>query len=133
MVCDIDGTLALIGDRNPYDWRNSKEDLLNSPVAVVLHGLHATGLAVVYVSGRPEEARPITQRWLDLRVGIWGELHLRADGDGRRDAIVKREIYETAIRPRFDVQLVLDDRSQVVEMWRSDLHLPCFQVAAGDF
>ena len=32
----------------------------------------------------------------------------------------------------FDVKFVLDDRDQVVEMWR-DMGLPCFQVAPGDF
>lgn len=130
---DIDGTLALHHARNPYDWREAHADELHEPVALVLHSLHRAGLAIVYVSGRPEDARSITEDWLRVHVGVAGQLHLRASSDNRRDAIIKREIYEAHIRPHHDVVVVFDDRDQVVRMWREELGLTCFQVAPGDF
>jgi len=46
---------------------------------------------------------------------------------------VDKEIYKAKIEPNYDVYLVLDDRNQVVDMWRKELQLPCFQVWYGDF
>lgn len=57
---------------------------------------------------------------------------MRPEGDIRKDSIVKREIFENYIRDYYNIQFVLDDRNQVVEMWRS-LGLKCLQVAEGDF
>jgi hypothetical protein len=57
---------------------------------------------------------------------------MRVAGDHRKDSIVKQEIFENHIDGMFDVQFVLDDRDQVVTMWRS-LGLQCFQVAEGNF
>lgn len=59
-------------------------------------------------------------------------LHMRKTGDMRKDAIVKREIFDGEIKDYFFIEFVLDDRNQVVEMWR-DLGLTCFQVADGNF
>jgi hypothetical protein len=57
---------------------------------------------------------------------------MREAGDSRKDSIVKQELYERHIKPSYDVFVVLDDRNQVVDMWRS-LGLVCLQVAPGDF
>jgi hypothetical protein len=59
-------------------------------------------------------------------------LHLRAVGDHRKDAVVKREIFDREVRDRYRVVGVFDDRMQVVAMWR-ELGLTVFQVAEGDF
>ena len=80
-----------------------------------------------------ESARTETEAWL-RRHGIagWVELHMRPVGDYRRDDLVKRELYEALIANHYRVELVLDDRTRVVKMWRS-LGLTCLQVAEGDF
>lgn len=57
---------------------------------------------------------------------------MRPEGDIRKDSIVKRELFEKYVRPYYNIEFVLDDRNQVVEMWRS-LGLKCLQVAEGDF
>lgn len=132
-IFDVDGTLALHDQRDPYDWENAASDGPNQPVIDVLRALKTAGLSIVYVSGRPEAARAITQTWLDHHVGVPGPLHLRESGDVRRDSIVKREVYENAIQLACDVVAVFDDRDQVVSMWRNELGLTCFQVAYGDF
>lgn len=130
---DVDGTLALRGDRDPYDWSSADFDKPNAPVIATLQALQAAGLSVVYVSGRPEESRALTGSWIAREVGVQGPLFLRADKDFRKDAVIKREIYEHHIADEYDVAMVFDDRDQVVAMWRDELRLTCFQVAPGAF
>jgi hypothetical protein len=59
-------------------------------------------------------------------------LIMRATGDMRKDSIIKQELLEREIVPNSFVDFVLDDRNQVVDMWRS-LGLTCLQVDYGDF
>ena len=54
------------------------------------------------------------------------------EGDHRKDCYVKYDIAKT-IQKEFKILSVLDDRNQVVDMWRNGLKLPCFQVADGNF
>ena len=54
---DIDGTIALRSGRDPFEWKLAGQDLPNKPVVSVLRALVASGLSVIYVSGRPESAR----------------------------------------------------------------------------
>ena len=37
------------------------------------------------------------------------------------------------VPPKPNILFVMDDRDQVVSMWRNELGLTCFQVAEGDF
>ena len=130
---DLDGTLALHVKRGPHQWQKAATDAPNAPVVAVLKALHNDGVTIVYMSGRPEAARAITTKWLARHVGIDGELYLRLSADNRRDAIVKRELYDKHIRSKHDVIGVFDDRDQVVDMWRKELGVTCFQVAYGNF
>ena len=57
---------------------------------------------------------------------------MRKQHDNRADWIVKKELFVDEISNIYDVKFVLDDRQQVVDMWRS-LGLTCFQVAEGNF
>ncbi|GAA1940098.1 AAA family ATPase [Amycolatopsis minnesotensis] len=133
VLVDIDGTIALMGDRSPFDMARVGEDAPNRPVIEIVWSLYQQGYAVVFVSGRSEDARAETERWLQRHVGLPGyRLFMRSVGDGRRDSIVKRELFDRHIRERFNVLAVLDDRNQVVAMWR-ELGLVCLQVAEGAF
>lgn len=132
-VFDVDGTLAIHVGRGPYEWSKAATDAPNVGVVAVLQALNNDAVTIVYVSGRPEAARTITEDWIDRHIGVKGPLHLRPTNDNRRDAVVKREIYETHIRGSYNVIVVFDDRDQVVEMWRNELGLTCFQVGYGAF
>jgi hypothetical protein len=59
-------------------------------------------------------------------------LFMRPAGDSRKDSIVKRELFDRHVAGRWAVRGVIDDRRQVVEMWRA-MGLMCAQVAPGDF
>ena len=84
------------------------------------------------MSGRSSEFRAHTERWLQANNIRYSELHMRAEGDQRKDSIVKRELFDAHVRGKWNVSFVLDDRQQVVDMWRG-LGLVCLQVAPGDF
>ena len=136
IIVDVDGTLAHIDQRNPrnvYDASRAHEDLLDDAVSVVAGMCYSHGYKVIVLTGRSAEHREVTEAWLAANGVEYDELYTRSDGDKRKDSIVKRELYETHIKDRFKVKFVLDDRNQVVDMWRNELGLKCFQVAEGNF
>ncbi len=137
ILVDIDGTAAKIHDRSPFDWSNVGRDKPNTSVLNVVRAMRTAGYAVVFLSGRDSAARTETVSWLHRHLG-WTEssdyaLFMRPRNDMRKDSIVKRELFDAHIRGRYFVELVLDDRDQVVSLWRRDLGLTCWQVDYGDF
>ena len=133
VLVDIDGTVALMSDRSPFDWARVGSDNPNPAVIGAVRAMHAAGNAIVFCSGRDASCRAETEAWLDLYVGVPYEgLFMRPEGDSRKDAIVKREIFDDEVRDRWRIVGVFDDRQQVVRMWRA-LGLTVFQVAEGDF
>lgn len=138
VVVDLDGTLAHVqagpdGEppRSPYEEGRADEDAVDPVVAWHIEAYRKAGMAVVAVSGRDEgRGRDATQRWLDHHEIEVDALHMRPEGDCRPDHIVKREILHQEILPRYNTWVVLDDRQQVVDMWRHE-GLKTFAVAAG--
>jgi predicted kinase len=133
IICDLDGTLALMNGRNPFDASKCEEDLLNKPVANVLKTFQQLGHKIILLSGRKDEHKPQTINWLVQHNIQYDMLELRKTEDNRMDAIVKRELFDARIAGKFYVEFVLDDRNQVVDLWRNQLGLTCFQVNYGDF
>lgn len=132
ILVDIDGTLAHMQGRSPFDWKRVGEDAIDPEVRDIVQDFWDSGNEVILMSGRDAVCRKATERWLSDMHVPYDELYMRGEGDTRKDSIVKLELFDTHVRRRFNVRLVLDDRNQVVEMWRS-LGLKCFQVAPGDF
>jgi predicted kinase len=135
VLVDIDGTLARMVARKPFDWDKVATDAPMDDVIDLVNTLRVAGAEIVFLSGRDGSCYEATREWLARHVGPWtvsAHLHMRAPGDNRKDSVVKREIYEGKIRNYYNTWLVLDDRNQVVEMWRG-LGLRCLQVAPGDF
>ncbi|MEU4574836.1 hypothetical protein [Nonomuraea sp. NPDC023979] len=131
---DIDGTLALRGDRGPYEWDRVGEDQPNRPVVAIVQALLRDEHRIAYVSGRKERCRRQTEKWLRAHVGYWDDtegLWMRGNGDNRADTVVKREIYERHFA-HLRIAGVIDDRASVVAMWRR-LGLTVLQVAGGRF
>ncbi|MDX3640434.1 AAA family ATPase [Streptomyces sp. MB09-02B] len=133
VMCDIDGTLALRGDRGAYDFTRCEEDLLNVSVRGALRSFRsADGDVIVLLSGRGEEHRSRTEAWLRAHEVPYDELWMRAAGDQRRDDVVKAELFDRHVRHRFAVRVSLDDRDRVVAVWRR-MGLPTWQVNYGNF
>jgi hypothetical protein len=103
------------GARSPYDWHRVAEDTANPAVVDLVRALD-TGAAIVVMSGRDESCRLLTETWLAANGVPFDALFMRPAGDLRKDAIVKRELFEQHVAPRWAVRGVIDDRRQVVEM-----------------
>lgn len=131
ILCDIDGTLAHMVSRGPFDWGCVGEDILDDSVKCALDAMKLVG-QIILLSGRDGVCRPETEEWLERHGVKYDLLIMRAEGDNRKDSIVKRELFDSHIRDKYQVSFVLDDRNQVVEMWRQ-MGLKCFQVADGNF
>jgi len=148
LVCDLDGTLSLFNAkrndgsvdvryenahvRTPYDASKCDEDLLNEQVAAVIESLNKEGYHIIFCSGREDCYRAPTETFLKKHLSLSYDLYMRKTGDLRKDSVIKEEIYQTHIAPFYNVFLVLDDRTSVVNFWRSK-GLSCWQVAPGDF
>lgn len=132
IICDIDGTIAIKGNRNPFDWQRVDEDMPNSPVITLVKILQEAGKTIIFVSGRKEECRQKTIEWVNAQGIQIKDLFMRGDNDNRSDVLLKSEIYNIKIKDNYDIEFVLDDRDQVVQMWRK-IGLTCLQVAEGDF
>lgn len=129
---DIDGTLALMAGRGPFEWHRVGEDLPNPAVVEALQTF-AIHYGIILLSGRDEVCRVQTEDWLAKHVGNVGwKLFMRPEGDNRKDSIVKLELFTQHVEPFWRVKGVYDDRDQVVALWRS-IGLTCFQVAPGAF
>lgn len=131
IVCDIDGTLAHMHDRSPYDWSKVGNDKVDIPIAWLTSILFRS-VSVILVSGRDASCHKETQDWLAKNGICYTKLIMRKEGDNRPDEVVKEEIFNESIRENYNVRFVLDDRNKVVDMWRQ-LGLKCLQVAEGDF
>lgn len=131
IICDIDGTLAHMKDRSPYDWNKVGEDKVDPIIKNLLDAVKGYYI-IILISGRDEACREETKKWLEKHDIPHARLVMRPEGDIKKDSIVKRELFEKCIRPYYDIEFVLDDRNQVVDMWRS-LGIKCLQVQEGDF
>lgn len=145
IIVDIDGTLAHMNGRNPYDYGQVHTDVVDENVANIVRRyaqrdiMEATpDTYIIIVSGRDDTCKDETLKWLADNNIPFDEFYMRdhtlVDEDGNKldDTIIKKNIYEEMIKPRFNVRFVLDDRDRVVEMWRGE-GLKVLQVAEGDF
>jgi hypothetical protein len=143
VVFDIDGTLANINHRRVYletdppNWSKFNElmgdDTPNAPVVSLYMTLWISGrYELILASGRSERYRSITERWLTWNEIPFGRLVMRADGDYRADHRVKQDIHDRLISGGKSIVFVVDDRQQVVDMWRRN-GVMCLQCDVGDF
>lgn len=131
IIVDIDGTLAIRRDRSPYDWSKVGQDDVNETVASLVNSQNEDHI-IILVSGRDGCCAKETEEWLKKHEIKYHKLLMRTPNDNRKDSIIKKELYDNLIKGKFNIEFVLDDRNQVVEMWR-ELGLTCLQVAEGDF
>lgn len=141
VIFDLDGTLADNGHRSPYDLESLRNDKPKEMVVSLLKMLKENGYTIITVSGResgtkdePLRYKHSTIEWMmasgfGLQVS---EHYQRQQGDARKDDVVKEEIFRTKIAPNYNVKLAVDDRDQVVEMWRR-IGVECWQVNFGEF
>lgn len=127
IIVDIDGTLAHMTGRSPYDFDRVNEDAVDIAVANICSFYYNEGYSVILLSGRDEACRTVTVDWLHTNCIAYSSLFMRAEGDRRQDTVVKRELFDAHIRGMYDVEFVIDDRPCVCRQWR-DMGLKVLQV-----
>lgn len=141
VVFDIDGTLANNEHRQHFVEGNHKNydafyslmylDTLYEELALVANLLHRR-LDTVIVTGRPDNWRVTTEKWLKEKYIHYDALYMRKSGDNRDDTVVKEELLQQLLIDKFIPLIFFDDRKKIVDLWRSKGYL-CCQVAEGDF
>lgn len=127
---DIDGTLAHINNRSPYDWKKVGKDFLDYATYTTVKMLEA-GHKIIICTGRDGVCREETLQWLEDYNIPFTEFHMRNQNDMRPDWQVKEEMW-IDIAKRFNIVGLIDDRCQVVDYARS-LGLKVFQVEYNNF
>ena len=140
VICDLDGTLCDTSHRVHYMRQQPKlrdefhSELVNDPLNTYVRGLLQWARPdhqLILLTCRPNNYELLTIEWLANNSVYYDQLIMRAQYDTRPDAEVKAGIYHYEIEPHYDVKLVLEDKTEVVIMWR-DLGLQCWQVQKWD-
>lgn len=138
LVVDRDGTLASVAwvapaTRDSAEWRRYNAAMIfdapvPSVVAVVSHWRARNPHGqVVMVSGRAAgDFLGDVSRYHQMVA--WVRKHnipvdrilMRRGGDMRPDSVVKQEILDRFLTDGVDIDYVIDDRPQVIDMWRAN-------------
>ena len=133
VIFDIDGTLAHAqGRRGIFDWGKVGVDVVDEKVRETLKAYKKAGYTIIVVTGRDGLSKDMTAQWLRDNKIEFDVLHTKPENDFRKDYITKTEIYNSQIKPFYNVLAAYDDRKQAVNMWRG-LGIKCYQVEDGDF
>jgi len=150
-IFDIDGTISDATHRlhylqtHPIDWTSFfKAAAADSPVypmIAIAQALDKQHHRISVITGRSDEIREITERWMNLFRMPFNDLLMRKEGDHRPDTVVKSELLDRLLKPRAAagdpshvsvVRGAFEDRRSVVDMWRAR-GVRALQVAEGDF
>jgi predicted kinase len=135
---DLDGTLAHMNGRSPYDESRYHEDTYDDNLRRLTWSLsqfwkdHGNHYQIIVFSGRSEEYREVCEKWLRKNAIHFDLLVMRKEGDKRRDDIVKSELFDEFIAPNYNLLYHFDDRQRVVDALRSK-GITVYQVASGLF
>ena len=135
IIVDVDGTIAdKKGLRGPFEWEKVGLDKPKKEIIKIVQLFHKEGYKILFLSGREDVCYNLTKEWIQTNTGINNfELYMRKEKDPRKDSIVKKELFVQNIYKKYNINFVLDDRDQVVEMWRKEIGLSCLQVDYGNF
>ena len=150
VIFDIDGTLADITHRvhlaqakkfNEF-FDAMVDDVPNGPIVALLNGILNTGsldtyLQVIYCTGRPEKYRSVTQSFINDIQGYSRDCPLLMRPNKQRsvpDYEIKQGMLDGILNhvSKENILYAVDDRQQVVDMWRSN-GITCLQCAVGNF
>ena len=142
VIFDVDGTLAdcdhrrhfVTGKKKDFDafYNAMASDSIKEHIRGICNMYYMNDLHIIICTGRPEHYRKTTEEWLNKFGVFYHELKMRPNEKRHHpDYEVKQEMLDDILKTR-DVIIAVDDRNQVVDMWRRN-NITCLQVAEGDF
>lgn len=145
IIFDIDGTIADCRHRRHFvtngnhDWKSFNESMvMDTPIEPIvklyLNLKFNCSHDIILVSGRGEDYRLHTQEWLGEHGIDASEVNLkmRPFKDYRPDWEIKEEILMDLKAHGWWPDLVIDDREDVVQMWRRN-GIICLQNSMKEF
>ncbi len=153
-ICDIDGTISDLTHRLHFirstssdhieqmefkpDWEAFHQHVIDDapiwPIIYIIKALKQQAMADVwFFTGRMEDCREDTTRWINHYM--WNDpiIEMRPSGDYRTDVEIKQEMLDNMLYiDRKRLVAVFDDRERIVQMWRSN-GIQCLQVKDGDY
>lgn len=122
VIIDVDGTIAEMNGRKPYEWDKVDTDKPRYDIIAMIHGLtDSMNLKPVFLSGRDSICSHKTYLWIKSYVFDGSEdfpLFMRSIKDHRPDYVVKEKLFWEHVAPEYDVVSAIDDRPQVLRLWR---------------
>lgn len=129
IVFDIDGVLAdnrhrfKLIEQAPKEWESYYDrmslDAVHSEMASLLYEMGRMN-SIFLCTGRPQKYRTATRQWFqkqDMWEGVF-RLFMRPDGDFRPNPEVKEDMAKVIQRDYHGVDMVFEDDTRSVEMWR---------------
>lgn len=117
IIVDVDGTIAIMDGRGPFEWHRVGEDLPRWLIIDMVINYHRQGYKIIIVSGRSDECKAETLEWLSFHMIPFDELHMRKEGDFRRDSAIKEEILWTHLAHKYNIVAAIDDRPMMIRTW----------------
>lgn len=123
VIVDVDGTVAdMTGVRGPFDWNKVDLDNPREIICNMVKGLTKSGISLIFFSGRDGVAYEKTFKWISENVYPVYELYMRAEGDRRKDFVIKEELF-WPLTEKYNIVGAIDDRPQVLRLWE-ELGIP---------
>jgi len=124
-VFDLDGTLCDVRHRRQYvaskprNWDAWNAGLVNDTphlaVQKVFQALHCDyTIRLIIVSGRSDDYKEQTIKWLTDHEIFYDEIYMRKYKDHRDDSVVKGEIADEILKT-YNILGVFDDRQRVIK------------------
>ena len=137
IIVDMDATLCFNTSGRPFYGPGTAEQIINDiPNTNVIDLVKAYcdiyDCELVIITGRDESCRKATLEWLDKHYLDPNLLLMRKEGDYSKGDECKKKLYEEHIKGKYNVDLVFEDSSKVVKMYR-DLGLTVLQPNEGKF
>ena len=144
VIFDVDGTLMDIEHRRHFVTQRPKDfdafrdpevvmqDTPNKEIFELAKALKDAGNRIIVSTGRNKRQRATTLKQLMMNGLVFDAIYMRGDTDFRPDDELKKEFLIKMKEDGFNPVMAVDDRQQVVDMFRAE-GLRVLQVDKGDF
>ncbi len=136
IIVDIDGTIATMNGRSPYDATKYYTDEPIEDMVDLVKMYLANDHKLIFLTGRHEAGRAVTVKWLKDKCNIHAkhyDLLMRKDDDKSPDYEYKELMFNTHVKDKFYVPVWFEDRIRNVMMAREKLGINALQCGDGDF
>lgn len=131
IICDLDGTLAFAVEHGLHDYSNFE---ISKPILNLIKMYSENDYHLFFITSRNEKNHIQTYEWIKNKTNIFNDrftILMRSKDDLRNDVQVKEDLF-LKIPKNYSIDFVLEDKNNVVEMWR-DKGLCVLQPTEGNY